>query len=207
MKTLLIIPLVLMSLISQDVWAEKTHFKQWSEWMDDNRKPIDGEMSCKITDQVIVGVEEGKPFRCTGYKGEPEVGDSLTFTYSSYNDLIKVKLIHPKEEFIDTLIAAEKGKKDAKGIHFVDPMHDNIFIVARLKIFPNQINYVHHNLLGGETLNLYRYYKSDWNGIYTGLFGSQTQILSFDCRTISNQIDQIINRYRTYPGMPDSLLD
>lgn len=122
-------------------------------------------------------------------------------------NLIKVKLIHPKEEFIDTLIAAEKGKKEAKGIHFVDPMHNNIFIVDRLKIFPNQINYVHHNLLGGETLNLYRYYKSDWNGIYTGLFGSQTQILSFDCRTISNQIDQIINRYRTYPGMPDSFLD
>jgi hypothetical protein len=38
-----------------------------------------------------------------------------------------------------------------------------------------------------------RYYKSDWDA-------NQSQILNLDCSSISDKIDEIIERYKTYPG-------
>ena len=217
MRTLFIIPLVLMSMTSCPSWdvrAEETSSDQLYDWMADNRVRIGGEMSCKITDQVVVQEEEGKPFRYTAYENSVAVGDSLILTYYTLNDKIPVsnniglKFGSPKENLIEAVIAPNSGKRDAKGAYFSNPrINKRIFFHEILQFFPDRIRYSSANFMKGSSLQLNRYYKSDWGGIYTALYSGQTQILTLDCRTISNQIDEVINRYRTYPGEPDVVID
>lgn len=200
MRNLFIISLVLSCIASLKASAETVDEKHLYDWIGQNLDKITVEMSCQITDQLVLEVKEGKPRRYLGYDEDPKVGDTLVLKFWSWADKIKFQLGNEQEEYIDSVLDAEKGEKQAKGVHFFsDPMH-NRFHVTRMKIFSDAIGYVHHNVLGGKTFNLYRYYKSDWHGIFTGLYGPQTHILTMDCRTIVEGVDETIARYKTYPG-------
>jgi len=43
------------------------------------------------------------------------------------------------------------------------------------------MKYKNYNIVGVKTIYMNRYYKSDWDGIFTGLYGNQTYIFTFDC--------------------------
>ena len=86
MRALFIIPLFLLSLISFHSWAnddETVSFAKWNKWAETNDTPLEGEMNCKITDQIILFTEEGKPKRYSNQKDSPKIGDSLTLNYNA----------------------------------------------------------------------------------------------------------------------------
>ena len=76
-----------------------------------------------------------KIFSLPAYENDVEIGDNLILTYNSFNDKIVLKFGSAKENLIEAVIAAQAGKKDAKGVWFSDPRSDQIFYHGRLKFF------------------------------------------------------------------------
>jgi hypothetical protein len=159
-------------------------------------------MTCKITDQVIMDVQDGKPIRYSSYKKDVKIGDSFTLKYFALQNSIKITLKHLSKEYIDSSIIAEKGLgADSKEVHFRNNVDSTLkYWYNRISIFLNKISYQNYNILDGKLLEMNRYYKSDWDANLTGIYVKQTQILTLDCRGISDKIDEIIERYKTYPG-------
>ena len=50
-------------IISQNIFANDIfeNLDEWNKWYKANETTLAGEMSCKITDQIIIKVKEGKP--------------------------------------------------------------------------------------------------------------------------------------------------
>mgnify|MGYP001378857515 CR=1 FL=1 len=189
-------------IISPNIFAST--LDEWNKWYKEkvNNKTIKGEMTCKITDQVIMDVKDGKPIRYSSYKDQAKVGDRLSLIYSSIGDKISIKLTHPSEQYIDTSISAEKGKGSDKKMVFFNNNPDGKMrhYYNTMSIYDDLMKYKNHNFIGSKTIYMTRYYKSDWDGIFTGLYGNQTHIFTFDCRNIVDKIDEIIDRFNTYPG-------
>ena len=182
-------------IISPNIFA--SNLEGWNKWIKESLTPIDGEMKCKITDQIIFEVKEGKPLRYSHSIKKPKIGDTLTFTYSSWNEGIKVILKHPQEEYLNDLLDASKGKgTNSKYINF----YNNILGKKYINISRDSIE-MEKSVLGMMYhLSMNRYYKSDWQGVLTHIYDTQTQILSLDCRHTKDKIDEMLNLYKKYPG-------
>jgi len=182
-------------IISPNIFA--SNLEVWNKWIKESLTPIDGEMKCKITDQIIFEVKEGKPLRYSHFTKKPKIDDTLTFTYSSWNEKIKVILKHPQEEYLNDLLDASKGKgTNSKYINF----YNNILGKKYINISRDSIE-MEKSVLGlVHYLSMDRYYKSDWQGVFTRIFDTQTQILSLDCRHTKDKIDEMLNLYKKYPG-------
>ena len=81
-------------------------------------------------------------------------------------------------------------------------MTDHQFLkkLNNLILFPTHLSFQYYNVAGGFSLELERYYKSDWEGIFTAINFGKPQIITLDCRNITDRIDEIIERYKNYPG-------
>ena len=173
---------------------------EWSQWFDANKETIEGEMLCKITDQIIVEVEEGKPKRFSGYHNQPKVGDKLSLIYRTFGEQLKFQLKHPSNVYFDTNINAEKGEARFQVASFYDGSELLKYFFARLTIRKDSLSFQKYNIAGGYSLELERYYKSDWGGIFTAIYMGEPQVITLDCRHRTDKIDEIIERYETYPG-------
>ena len=52
-----------------------------SKWLEKNQELIEGTMKCKITDQIIVEVKEGKPKRYSHFTKYAKIGDTIIGVY------------------------------------------------------------------------------------------------------------------------------
>ena len=182
-------------IISPNIFA--SNIKEWNKWMNESRKPIDGEMKCKITDQIVLQVKDGKPERFTGITNQPKIGDTLNFTYSSYNERIKTVLKNPQKEYLNTQIPAVKGNGvKSKIIRFEKDTigHKSLYMTE-------DVIGLDYSIFGlNNHLNMKRYYKTDWEGIFTDIYETQTIIITLDCRHQTDKIGEMINLYKKYPG-------
>ena len=184
-------------IISPNIFA--SNLEEWNKWMHESRKPIDGEMKCKITDQIVLQVKDGKPERFTGITNQPKIGDTLNFTYYSLNERIRIILKNPKKEYFNNNIPAVKGNGvKSKVIRF----EEDTSVQQSLYMTEDKIGY-YFSFVGlvNHHLNMKRYYKNDWEGILTNVYETQTQIISLDCRHINDEIGEMINLYKKYPGI------
>ena len=182
-------------IISPNIFA--SNIKEWNKWMHESRKSIDGEMKCKITNQIVLEVKDGKPALFSFVTGEPKIGDRLNFTYSSFNERIKIILKNQKKEYFNNNIPAVKGNGvKSKVIRF----EEDTSVQQSLYMTEDMIGYDFSFLGLDNHLNMKRYYKNDWEGVFTQIYETQTQIISLDCRHISDEIGEMINLYKKYPG-------
>ena len=182
-------------IISQNIFA--SNIKEWNKWMHESRKSIDGEMKCKITDQFVLEVKDGKPARFSHITNEPKIGDTLNFTYSSYNERMKIVLKNPQKEYFDMQIPAVKGLgMKSKVIRFKE---DSVYQQS-LYMTEDKIGYDLSWAIYRSHLHMKRYYKNDWEGIFTDIYESNTIIITLDCRHKTDKIGEMINLYKKYPG-------
>jgi len=182
-------------IISPNIFA--SNIKEWNKWMHESRNPIDGEMKCKITDQIVLEVKDGKPARFTGITNGPKIGDTLNFNYSSYNESIGLILKNQKKEYFNYEIPAVKGFGiKSKSIRF------------EKNTLSKQSFYMDEDMIGldfsfmglNNHFNMKRYYKTDWEGVFTQIYKTQTIIITLDCRHKTDKIEEMINLYKKYPG-------
>jgi len=168
MRSLFIIPLAIMSLMSFPTLGDEdkpVSFAEYNAWAEKNYDPLKGEMNCKITDQIIVAVEDGKPKRYSGAKDQPDTGDNLTFRINATERDITFFLGNSLHEYLDRNLRPRKGRLG--GVQFGRPSD---FLTDFFTISPDILLFRSTNPLFSETLQLHRYYKSDWDGLYTSAF-------------------------------------
>jgi len=173
---------------------------EWNKWYNANKTTLAGEMSCKVTDQIIMEVKEGKPKRYSHYNNKPKIGDKLSLIYQTVGEKIKFQLKHPSEEYFNTQINADKGEIKSRIASFYSGGDILKYFLQRLTIRKDSLSFQTYNIAGGYSLELKRYYKSDWEGIFTAIYGGKPQVITLDCRNITDKINEIIERYKTYPG-------
>ena len=165
---------------------------------------IKGEMSCKITSQILISVKDGKPKKHPYIQDEAKVGDTLSIMYSSYNGKdLAFRLKDDTRDYIKGFgmrLDQTKRVLTSKELHFINPggSYDNgtnvYYHYNRISLLSDKINYKQISRIGSRNLYLERYYKSDWSGVYTQSFSQFTQVITLDCRTISDKIDEITER-------------
>lgn len=154
---------------------------------------IDGRMSCQIKDQHIAVMKDGKSSNYGAFTDGVKVGDQLTFFYQiDEKDQLNIVLIEPKSS--NRFIYAHPPKTAYR-----DGNDMAVDITTPFEKIRFGKNIIHLNN-GNSTLWLKRYYKSDWNGIYTTnewLSAEYAQILTMDCRHSDDQIEAVFNALRT----------
>ena len=190
-------------IISPNIFA--SNLKEWNKWFNKNYSGIESEMSCKITKQVVFDVDDGKPKTYDSYKDKPKIGDRLTLMFYAYGDILRLTVKHSLEEYIENSMFAEKGKGiRSKSISFRNNVNGILkYYFNTMRIFSDRISYQYSSFEQVINLEMSRYYKSDWDGIFTSINGEQTQVMTLDCRSVSDKFDEIIKRYNTYPGKLD----
>ncbi len=186
-------------IISPNIFA--SNLEEWNKWYNANKTTLAGEMSCKITDQIIIKVKEGKPKRYSHYTNQPKIGDKLSLIYQTVGEKIKFQLKHDSAEYFDTSFFAQKGEIKSKIASFYNNSSRTLkYYLGRLTIRQDSLSFQKYNIVGGYSLELKRYYKSDWGGIFIGTYVGEPHVITLDCRNITDKIDEIIERYKTYPG-------
>ncbi len=138
--------------------------------------------SCKITDQIIIETNEGKPKRYKGFNDELVIGDyfktTFIFDFSVSNYSINVKT--------NTGIDSSIRREDFILVNDSNVLFLNEFV--KMMFGPNEIAFEHTE---GE-IDMYRYYKDDWNLHFRASYFNQSQIIVANCQSLSKKYDQVL---------------
>ncbi len=168
-------------------------------------------LSCKVTDNIVLAVNEGKPQRYGGFNEGAEVGDQFQIViyggrrqrkpnYKGF-ELLGIKFEGLRDSSVDVaaghrLFVASWGvtftsKLDQKKRSFENGRVYEQFVV----LGPDAFGFSNLSLSQTLTLRVERYYNNDWAGSFTTTttlprFGS-SQILTFDCRGLNENLDRL----------------
>ncbi len=175
--------MALISLVSHSSRGDGEQKLSLSDWAKSNDFAIKGEVNCRISDQFIMEVKDGKSIRFSSAKGQPKVGDYLTFEYGSSlpGHAFEVKLKYPSGAYFEEEIQPLKGSSSRPYVKFENDFH---WSAAHLMLHADNLIWRSSNPLFSGSLSLKRYYKSDWDGIYTEAFHSGDFRFTKDALTI-----------------------
>jgi hypothetical protein len=170
---------------------------------------IRGHMNCTVKSQHIVEIADGITKEFTSLEGEFIVGDTLRFDYFYFNHMFSsptLRLGLHDEKRGDKTIMWIDGKLDdpnasnGDDMFYRHPLYGDFVSFGRDRI-SIQVVALH------ATLAFKRYYKSDWQGMYTQrylpgvnlgqdkLARDMAQIATLDCRHGDDRIDAILSKY------------
>ncbi len=160
-----------------------------------------GILNCKITDQIVLVSEDGKPERYTGIADGPSVGDEIYLSFRGGHGDLYLEL---SENY-----PGDNGKK-TDGVlvnqYFGSSKFDKAFDSG--VVFSNKDatatlgeNYIRLSIEGQfeQEFRLRRYYKSDWHGLFGRWVmndGVGHQSYTFDCRTMSDTSSKTIQNIK-----------
>ena len=156
-----------------------------------------GRMLCKIKDQRIMDINEGRSEQFTGFANDLEINDTFVINYSYDGAKIELDLsggvndfspfsydydanLNERSALLYTNREYNLIRQLSYGVFSTAIGHPQLFLIWR----PDQIQM---GYIGSSTITLSRYYKSDWMGMYTnhGQITGQplrSHIVSFDCK-------------------------
>ena len=147
---------------------------------------IEGEMRCKVKDQIILATADGKSQRYAGVENSFNVGDTLFFTYQ-YTEYFMV----PSSMLI---LKLQDRLRDESVVYFseVNSRKPSSFETSSLS---SELIYITQAF--GKQLSLRRYYKNDWEGIYSVAYGPEfdTWTATLDCRNEEGRLEELIKAY------------
>ena len=160
------------------------------------KKPLEiqGEMKCKVKDQIILATEDGKSKRYLGVKDSFNTGDTifLTYKYTEYFNVPNYLLRFNLEDKLrdEILIFMSENNRHSSPFHTVSFSSDSILIRRPF----------------GHSLSLKRYYKNDWEGMYSEVSNSEmsSHIALLDCRNQEGTLEEIIEAYKNRPKINNS---
>lgn len=143
-----------------------------------------GSMDCVVTGNVVISSEEGKFKQFSGFKDGTQVGDRATLEYRVADNGIYLglggKLFEKTNEktimnmSISPSIKKESNPTKAKGFH-ISTDYEKIWLTE---------DYISVNTQELGELNMKRYFKNDWHGIYSFYerVGMSAQTTVINCR-------------------------
>ncbi len=168
---------------------------------DGRAEDISGTMICTIKDQMILEMKDGVSKRYSG-DGRFKVGDNLTFEYriNEYTESSELEISLGKAKKEENLFWNYYDTATTRKIESIESF--DVFIPERIFVYTNDRRVNSVSLSNDEIdaemdtiqrLILNRYYKNDWNGIFTmTLTVGSVYSASLDCRQGVNQYDELL---------------
>ena len=163
------------------------------------------ELSCKILSQQVTVVTDGRVTISSGWKDGPIVGDSLILRGRIKNPDSNFSLIDPSRDKeiigLDVPTTSLRNGSNFLVNKMVVGRHINPSVPYK---FMWGSDYINFEAIRG-TLTLYRYYKSDWDGIFIEKNDRDhlqepshwIMVRAVNCRTIANGFDEVFSRFES----------
>ena len=164
-----------------------------------------GRMKCEVKSNDVITTKEGKPQKFIGYEDKFVVGDKLTITYENIYSTFSVEMNDPvrDDHFMTASISGDDQdrsfhkSKYSEGILLRSKGFSNPRFIISSTEFENSI-FANSEIISAsnnlKSLELRRYYKNDWEGLYFSKFDLELQIAILDCRHISDSLDIFIEK-------------
>lgn len=154
------------------------------------------DMSCQILGQSVHQVTDGKSSQYSGFKNGSEVGENLILR--GVIDDSKLIFFLTDKVRDKNYIVMDSTSDRFKRVQGNGIWGDDEYQISRIMWGPNRITL--KGILG--EVSLYRYYKSDWDGIFVDTrprisetSDHSVHLISLNCRTKTNKLDQIYTRF------------
>lgn len=163
---------------------------------------ISGAMSCNITSLEVISSEEGIPKSYARYRDSVSKDDSLILEYS-YNTEMASFYMGLKNATKDSIVANSISRNlnttDTVAGFPVLKKYDSYFSIntRQTNVSLGNDSIYFRNSISGQ-FYAKRYYKGDWDGIYTSnvIRGTEVEVFTFNCRTLDDEIDAILEAIR-----------
>ena len=164
-----------------------------------------GRMKCEVKSNDVITTKEGKPQKFIGYEDKFVVGDKLTITYENIYSTFSVEMNDPvrDDHFMTASISGDDQdrsfhkSKYSEGILLRSKGFSNPRFIISSTEFENSI-FANSEIISAsnnlKSLELRRYYKNDWEGLYFSKFNLELQIAILDCRHTSDSLDIFIEK-------------
>ena len=158
---------------------------------------LTGSMRCEIKDQKLLEISDGIPSSYSKYEGELSTGGrfSLIYTFSSEHQTVEIKTTGGKENgplnaersFSLRTASTKTVNRRARVLYALGGGMMSEMVgrpVDFLEWRPDSINI---GYIAESSLNLRRYYKSDWMGMYSSVTALRdspiiSHVITFDCK-------------------------
>ena len=153
---------------------------------------IAGTFKCNVIDVSLTTIEEGKVSKYSGYRNGMQKGHTFYFDYKYNPTLNSISLKGRSNEFrtrsgaYDVFVKRSDALKEDLSDTFGTKNNDIFF-------GPNDVS---AKFLAAN-LNLNRYYKNDWQGLYVETPMNSILVAGLDCRHIKDKIDKIVSKLKT----------
>lgn len=165
---------------------------------------VEGQMNCNVKSNSVTTIEEGKYKEFSGYEDSFAVGDDLIIIYKEMRGNFTVTMEDPVRG--DQFMTADVNKnfpersfhepKYSEGIlvRSKNDLFNPRFITSspefEMSIFANsEIISASNNL---SSIELRRYYKNDWQGVFFNKVKLKLQIATLDCRHTKDSLNTFI---------------
>ena len=164
-----------------------------------------GRMKCEVKSNDVITTKEGKPQKFIGYEDKFVVGDKLTITYEKMYSTFSVEMNDPvrDDHFMTASISGDDQDRSfhkpkySEGILLRSKGFSNPRFIISSTEFENSI-FANSEIISAsnnlKSLELRRYYKNDWEGLYFSKFNLELQIAILDCRHTSDSLDIFIEK-------------
>ena len=163
----------------------------------------DVEIRCKVLDQIVMTLGDGKSTRYSGFRDGPDVGGavSLSFSLTEYSLLEDYLLVIKNSQYPNVAVFEKVKKTD------LEEITDGSQIIYRnTDHFGNDLSvslggsYI--NVEGGNNSSItgYRYYKDDWNFFVKSVVYGEGQgngasfLQTLNCINVPSSYDRMLGQ-------------
>lgn len=150
---------------------------------------IKGTLRCEAVSVQLTKMEDGKAVKYSGYQNGMQVGSELFFNYTVNTNINTVRFDESSPDFDFKGFASEYFKKPL--------LVEGYYSTEKGRIGLGSDNIDVEFSFGGQ-LNLTRYYKNDWHGLYyKHSYGDTLLVAGLDCRHPRDRLDKIFSHLRS----------
>ena len=155
-------------------------------------------IQCKILDSVILSVEDGRSKRFSSYIDGYEKGDSMNiaFKHTSYEyeispDSFNLHIYdrrYQKTSVLNAMVDADDFKVF---------LPDNFFYESTSSVIVLSKNIMQIDGIGSG-LMLKRFYRDDWEGVYTRSRERNTHVMTLSCLGATSKYSTLLNKLQNF---------
>ena len=163
----------------------------------------DVEIRCKVLDQVVMTLGDGKSARYSGFQDGPEIGGAVSLSFSlaiqSLRDDYKLVIKSSQHPLVNVFETVKKA--DLEQI-----TDDSQIIYRHTDFFGDDLNLSiggsYLNVEGGNNSSItgHRYYKSDWNFFVKSVVYGESQgngssfLQTLNCINVPSSYDRMLEK-------------
>ena len=168
---------------------------------------IQGTMKCKVKSQSIIEIEEGIPKQYPYYVDKIKTGEELILEYELFDtfmfriilkDQVRDDLKFYRSYEPKTLTRRVNNSEYVILDDSTDDSTEGRIIISNDSIDADYADYSEALTMFNSRLALKRYYKGDWNGIFTHSINASVKTMTLDCKPGIDQYDELMEALEDY---------